>query len=115
MRPAAWLAVALALSLALPACMNIQVRVGTRPDIAALEQRLSAGKSSAEDVVAILGNPYGKGVSSLPFEPAARVMWSYYYEEGSLKDDRRTFLFVFFDKDRYDGYLWFSSLPNADK
>jgi len=38
-------------------------------------------------------------------------MWSYYYEEGTLKDARRIFLFVYFDQDMYDGYMWFSSLP----
>lgn len=39
-------------------------------------------------------------------------MWSYYYEEGTLKDDRRMFLFVYFTPDNlYEGYLWFSSLP----
>lgn len=29
--------------------------------------------------------------------------------------DRRTFLFVFFEKDRYDGYMWFSSLPQPEE
>ncbi len=33
------------------------------------------------------------------------------YAEGSLKDVRQFFLFVYFDADRYDGYLWFLSLP----
>jgi hypothetical protein len=41
-----------------------------------------------------------------------RTMWSYYYEEGDLKDMRRIFLFVYFDRDKYDGYMWFSSLQN---
>jgi len=47
-------------------------------------------------------------------------MWSYYYEKGFIKvrdsgrldaEMRRTFLFVYFDHERYDGYMWFSSLP----
>ena len=95
--------------------MDFQVRAGTRPNIAALEQRLIVGQSSVDDVIAVLGKPNGKGMSSLPSEQASRPMWSYYYEEGSLKDDRRTFLFVFINRDRYDGYLWFSSLPEPDK
>jgi len=113
-RPARLLA-ALVMSLALPGCMDFQVRAGTRPNIAALEQRLIVGQSSVDDVIAVLGKPNGKGMSSLPSEQASRPMWSYYYEEGSLKDDRRTFLFVFINRDRYDGYLWFSSLPEPDK
>ncbi len=48
--------------------------------------------------------------------PDPRVMWSYYYEEGTLQDVRRTFLFVYFDGDLFDGYFWVSSLPkNAGK
>jgi hypothetical protein len=47
----------------------------------------------------------------LPAHDSPRDLWVYYYEEGSLTDDRRIFLFVFFKQDRYDGYLWFSSLP----
>jgi hypothetical protein len=113
-RPAR-LVTALVTSLTLSGCIDIQVRAGTRPDIAALEQRLIVGQSSVDDVIAVLGKPNGKGMSSLPFEQASRPMWSYYYEEGSLKDDRRTFLFVSINKDRYDGYLWFSSLPQPDK
>ena len=43
-------------------------------------------------------------------------MWSYYYEEGTMKDDRRTMLFVYFTPDNlYEGYMWFSSFPTAGK
>ena len=42
-------------------------------------------------------------------------MWSYYYEVGTLSDDRRTFLFVYFDDGVLDGYMWFSSLPKTRK
>ena len=44
-------------------------------------------------------------------------MWSYSIIEGFIEhgaqdrgDARALFLFVFFDQDRYDGYLWFSSV-----
>ena len=47
----------------------------------------------------------------LPGHDSPRDLWVYYYEEGSLSDARRTFLFVFFLGDQYDGYMWFSSLP----
>jgi hypothetical protein len=38
-------------------------------------------------------------------------MWSYYYELGTMTDDRRTFLFVHLDYEVFDGYMWMSSLP----
>jgi hypothetical protein len=47
----------------------------------------------------------------LPIDPKARTMWSYYYQVGNLDDARMIYLFVHFDEDRYDGYMWFSSLP----
>ena len=35
----------------------------------------------------------------------------YYREEATPSDAHRMFLFVFLHQDRYEGYLWFSSLP----
>lgn len=92
-------------------CMDIKTRIGRMPDTDALEKTLHLGESSQTDVLKTLGEPYGKGKEMLPIGKGARVMWSYYYEEGNLKDSRRIFLFVFFEQDKYDGYMWFSSLP----
>jgi hypothetical protein len=92
------------------ACMNIQMRIGKRPDTDALERTLHPGESTHTEVLRALGEPHGKGKAMLPMHSSPKAMWSYYYEEGSLKDSRRIFLFVFFDQDRYDGYMWFSSL-----
>lgn len=104
-------------------CADIHFSVGTRPDLSALEDVLKIGQSSEADVLAALGAPSGKGEEMFPigqewgtannYHQKQRPMWSYYYEEGNLKDDRRIFLFVFFDGDRYDGYMWFSSLADA--
>jgi hypothetical protein len=95
----------------LTACGNVQIRAGAKPDLAALEKSLRQGKSTTQDVVKSLGEPSGKGLEMLPFMDSPRDTWTYYYEEGDLKDDRRLFLFVFFKDQRYDGYMWFSSLP----
>jgi hypothetical protein len=93
-------------------CIDIRVRAGTRPDVQLLGEKLMSGKSTMSDVRELLGEPYGTGSSMLPIQPAARTMWSYYYEEADLKDGRRTFLFIYFTPDDvYEGYLWFSSLP----
>jgi len=90
---------------------NINIRAGNKPNIATLETTLKQGVSSEQDVIKALGSPVGKGREMLPFMDAPRTTWTYYYEEGDLNDDRRLFLFVFFDNQRYDGYMWFSSLP----
>lgn len=92
-------------------CANIPVRMGTRPNAEVLESSLRLGESTRADVLAVLGMPDGKGSAMLPIDTQPRTLWSYYYGEGDLKDSRQIFLFVYFDQDRYDGYMWFSSLP----
>jgi len=112
-RRAGILFVALLLSLA-AGCLDLRVRVGARPDERLLEQRLIMRQSTMDDVRTVLGPPFGTGASLLPMQGGPRTMWCYYYEEGTLKDDRRTFLFVYFTTDgRYEGYMWMSSLPAA--
>lgn len=95
----------------LTGCVNVQIRAGAKPNLEALERSLRQGKSTLQDVAKSLGEPTGKGREMLPFMDSPRDTWTYYYEEGDLKDDRRLFLFVFFKNQRYDGYMWFSSLP----
>ena len=98
----------------LSACIDIRMRAGARPDEQLLEQKLLMGKSTMDDVRALLGAPFGTGTSMLPIQAGPRTMWSYYYEEGNLSDDRRMFLFIYFTPDSlYEGYLWFSSLPGG--
>jgi hypothetical protein len=93
-------------------CGNITVRAGYKPNLTALEKTLIQGVSTEQDVAKALGTPVGKGREMLPFMDKPRDSWTYYYEEGDLTDDRRLFLFVFFANQRYDGYMWFSSLPD---
>jgi hypothetical protein len=97
-------------------CGTFNVRVGKRPDVGVLQGTLKPGASTREQVRAALGEPYGRGRTMLPWHASPRTVWSYYYEEATISlgggesDDRRIFLFVFLDGDRYDGHLWFSSL-----
>ena len=105
------LGVGLAFGLLVSGCADIKLRMGSRPDTDALGRSLRIGKSTRADVAAVLGKPFGKGRAMLPVDPKATTVWSYYYEEGNLTDIRRVMLFVYFDEDRYDGYMWFSSLP----
>lgn len=100
----------------LTGCGTIQVRAGKKPDISVLQGSLQVGKSTQQDVRAALGDPDGQGRSMLPWQDSPRSVWTYYYEEGVLdlgggnSDDRRIYLFVYFNGDRFDGYMWFSSL-----
>ena len=114
---AVWLA--LVAGLLTTACTESRYEVGNPIDIEALEGKLRVGESSAAEVRAVLGEPSGDGAVLLPIDARPRKMWSYYYEKGLIKagsggnldaEMRRTFLFVYFDEDRYDGYMWFSSL-----
>mgnify|MGYP000856976877 CR=1 FL=1 len=91
-------------------CVDIRVTIGQRPDLSQLDTALKVGESSDQDVLRILGEPYGKGKEMLPSSARQRELWTYYYEEGSFKDDRRMFVFIFFHEGRFDGYMWVSSL-----
>jgi len=91
-------------------CASIQIRAGNPVDVSVLEGRLQPGRSTHAEVREALGPAFGEGKEWLPLTREPRDTWSYYYEEGSLEDDRRLFLFVFFREGRYDGYMWFSSL-----
>ncbi len=113
-QPAASFVATLLAALLVQGCTELKVRAGQRPDVSVLETQLRANESTREDVRWILGPPFGQGAAMLPFHDAPREMWSYYYEEGTLTDDRRIMLLVYFSKDgHYEGYMWFSSLPPA--
>jgi hypothetical protein len=89
------------------------IQYGRIPDTSKLETSLQPEVSTRADVLEVLGEPRNSGGALLPGHDSPRDMWVYYYEEGTLTDGRRIFLFVFFKMGRYDGYKWFSSLPIA--
>ncbi len=116
---ATWLALVV-IGLLATACSETRYTAGKPIDLEALEGKLLLGESSTAEVSAVLGKPSGNGIVFLPIDAHPRKMWSYYYEKGLIKagsggnidaEMRRTFLFVYFEGDRYDGYMWFSSLP----
>jgi len=81
---------------------------------------LKRGTSSKADVERLLGAPTGRGVTLLPTQNAPRDVWVYQlvrrgkvHHEGSAQgvplvrvDIKQHFLMVFFEGDRFDGYLW---------
>ncbi len=95
---------------ALLAGCSITFLVGANPDIPTLERELVPGVSTRGQITAALGRPYGEGRALMPFHDKPRDVLSYYYEEGTLEDDRRIFLFVFIHEGEYEGYMWFSNL-----
>ena len=104
----------LGLGLFIAGCADIKIRTGQPIDPSGLEL-LEIGESTAADVSLALGAPFGQGRSFLPFQAEYTDLWSYYYEIGTLADDRRTFLFVFLNDGTYEGHMWFSSLPDAQR
>lgn len=98
-------------SFLISSCVNVRLRMGQRPNVEQLDKSLRMGESRSKDVIYLLGEPFGKGRIMLPMDPKPRTMWAYYYAEGDLEDARAIYLFVHFDEDRYDGYMWFASLP----
>ncbi len=99
------------ISIVTSGCVTMNYRVGTRPDPSVLEKNLKVGKSTSEEVIGALGRPDGKGAAMFTMYSQPSQLWSYYYEEGTMEEARRIFLFIFMNEDRYDGYMWFSSLP----
>lgn len=105
------LSLGILLSVLVEACVFVEPRIGNRPNTDLLETSLRMGESKQADVLAALGQPSGEGNLMLPIDSKPRTIWSYYYQDHQGGHLRRIFLFVFFNQDRYDGYMWFSSLP----
>lgn len=106
------------LSCLLSACAIAPITVGEHVNPNLLETSLRLGRSTSKEVMTILGKPYSTGKSMLSFDGhKPRTVWVYYYDEGAVQGStvyhglHRMFVWVYFDEDRYDGYLWFSSLP----
>jgi hypothetical protein len=104
--------------LLLVAGCALPVRIGNRPYLDALEGSLRLGQSAPADVLSVLGQPFAKGRAMLPSDQRPQTVWFYFYEERSVNlfnpsfaEPNRSFLFVYFDSDRYEGYIWFSSFP----
>lgn len=100
------------------------------PETTTLESTLRVGISTKAQVRAVLGEPIGRGEIMIPLiDKAPRKMWTYFYETGRVKaevrrspggidetrvtgDVRHLYMMIYFNAEgRFDGYQWFSSLP----
>lgn len=91
----------------LPGCMPT-IKYGSPPLVNHLET-LKTGTSSKTDVLMALGEPRGHGAARFTPDTALREIWYYEYTEVREQRISLKYLLVFFDNERYGGYLWFSS------
>ncbi len=70
---------------------------------------LKTGVSTDADVRLALGEPRGYGKGQLDPNFGLRDIWFYEYTKAKGKKIELDILLVFFNKEAYDGYLWFSS------
>ena len=88
-----------------------------------LEGELQRGISTKMDVRRLLGAPKGTGGSALPPDSRPREVWFYQDIEvtdirsegkGILRmNQRQQVLLVFFEKEVFDGFMWFSNAAVA--
>ncbi|HEY3306135.1 MAG TPA: hypothetical protein VGL70_21655 [Candidatus Binatia bacterium] len=61
-----------------------------------------------ETVLAVLGQPQGRGKSYLPGQGLFDV-WDYFFAVATAGDVKQKYLLVFFDNNRrVQGYIWWS-------
>jgi len=99
---------ALGLLVLAAGCSMPPITIGYRAPIGSLD-RLVSGKSSEANVRAALGYPLGHGAARYTKDQPLRKVW--FYEFILMKGTQIgiNILLVFFQDDRYDGYLWFSA------
>lgn len=101
-------------------CAEATKTTGTFTKTEHLGAELRRGASTKSDVERVLGRPNGRGMTLLPTLSTPREMWVYQNAEMQRRpagggpgqrttvhmDTREQILFVFFDGERFDGYLW---------
>jgi hypothetical protein len=103
------LAVVGLLSVSVAACVVVPLDIGRSPRIELLESALEVGRTTRGQVLEIVGPPAGVGRVNLAFHSEPRILWNYVHQAGDLNDPRQTLLWVFFDGDVYEGYMWLST------
>lgn len=111
------------LSIALMSGCAQKVTTGGFPYVNRIEVELKQGVSTKADVQRLLGTPKGLGSSILPTDPRQREVWLYddveatdFKRESSgvmRVNVRQQILLVFFDKEVFDGFMWFTTAGTA--
>lgn len=84
------------------------MKLGVEPSVDRLAA-LDLGRADKAVVRETLGQSQGEGKSRMPDFPGLRTVWVYDYVETEGQRVGMAMLFVFFDGDVYDGYLWFDA------
>lgn len=92
--------------LAAGGCAAPTVRMGKPPAVHRLGE-LEAGVSTTKDVIAVLGEPQGRGATRSP-SYGLKDAWLYESTEAEGTKARVRMLMIFLDKDTgvYQGHLW---------
>lgn len=95
-------------ALALGGCAPV-MKMGKPPPVERLSE-LKAGESTAKDVVAVLGQPQGRGATRSPGF-GLKDAWLYESSEVDGTKVKTRMLMVFLDKDTgvYQGHMWMAS------
>jgi hypothetical protein len=95
--------------LVIGGCSTGPMKMGNPPAVDRLPE-LSAGVSTAKDVIAVLGEPKGKGAARSPTF-GLKETWLFESMEVDGTKARMRMLIVFLDKDTgvYQGYMWMAS------
>jgi hypothetical protein len=116
------LAAVAALMLAAGAACTPSASVGRMPPVAPLTSELVLGVSTRDDVRKALGDPSGEGGYLFIADYRPRDVWMYHemkvtdakaVHDTVVMNMRQQILLVFFDGDRYDGYMWYSNAGTA--
>jgi hypothetical protein len=83
------------------------IKYGSPPRINKLEV-LKVGESNKTDVRQSLGEPRGYGAAHFSSVPKLSEIWFYEYYVSKGSKTSLSLLLVFFDKDLYEGHIWFS-------
>jgi hypothetical protein len=86
----------------------MKLQYGWQPQVDRLAT-LKPGVSTPGQVLITLGEPRGYGIVGYSQDTNPRKIWFYEYLEVHGKDVKIKFLLVLFDRELYDGYLWFFS------
>ena len=92
--------------LGLSGCADLRLRMGTETQPQNIESVLRFDESTQSDVRQLFGAPDGVGAYVSPITGEYSTVWSYYFAEGTMKTMDDIYLFVYFDNDIYEGYLW---------
>ncbi len=74
-----------------------------------IESELKRGVSTKADILFLLGEPSGSGGAMFPTASHANEVWYYEASGASLTSLELKILLIYFNRDTYDGFMWFSN------